>query len=162
MEALRRFAGRSAPCAGCGAPLPERHRHLLSQGRVACFCASCALRPPPGWNAPPEPQRVELGLSLEEWDRLGFPVRLVAFLRGREGGFRAVFPGPAGATEGCLEDPGFLPPLRADLEALVVLRGPDRLQAARLPLDAYYLLLGLLRRHFSWALVESFLECRGE
>jgi hypothetical protein len=137
---LARFARRSAAaspgaaCELCGAPVEERHRHVvdLTQRAVRCACAACAvLFRTPGAGAArfrTVPDRVlyEPGFALgdADWAALEIPVRLAFISRSSAAGrWIAVYPGPAGAVESAL-------PLEAwarlsERSALVAAAEPD-------------------------------------
>jgi hypothetical protein len=164
--ALRRFTRKrpaTESCELCAAPLPPDHEHLIEPAvqRIVCSCTACAIlfSGQAGTRYRRVPRDVEfLGdfrLSDAQWEELHLPINLAFFFRStRAGRVVAVYPSPAGGTESLLtleawqqleEENPVLRELEADVEALLVNRlGPAR-EHYRVPIDACYRLVGLIR-----------------
>jgi hypothetical protein len=167
--ALRRFSRkrRSAEsCELCSAALPPDHEHLIepAAGKIVCSCTACAILFSGRQNARYRrvPRDVEIlddfRLTDSQWEELHLPINLAFFFRStRAGRVVAVYPSPAGGTESLLtleawqqleEENPVLRELEPDVEALLVNRlGPAR-EHYRVPIDACYRLVGLIRA--SW------------
>jgi hypothetical protein len=164
--ALRRFTRKpkaAESCELCSAPLPPNHEHLIEPAvrRIVCSCTACAIlfSGQPSARYRRLPRDVEfLGdfqLTDAQWEGLHLPINLAFFFRSTSAGrVLAVYPSPAGGTESLLtleawqqleqENP-VLRELEPDVEALLVNRlGPAR-EHYRVPIDACYRLVGLIR-----------------
>lgn len=170
-------------CDLCAARLGDGHSHLvhLSEGRLLCACAACALLLGYGTEGRYRivPERVchidDVRLTDEEWAALGVPVDLVFFHWSSRLGKRVAFyPGPLGATE-CLLPLGpwagiaaanpVLDTLEPDVEALLVNRTRGRREVYIVPIDACYHLVGLVRLRWRgisggdvWEAVDRFFD----
>jgi Family of unknown function (DUF5947) len=167
--ALRRFT-RKRPavesCELCSAPLPPGHDHLIEPavGRLVCSCTACAIlfsgQPDARYRRVPRDVDflADFRLTDAQWEDLHLPINLAFFFRStRAGRVVAVYPSPAGGTESLLtleawqqledENP-VLRDLEPDVEALLVNRlGPAR-EHYRVPIDACYRLVGLIRANW--------------
>jgi uncharacterized protein DUF5947 len=155
-------------CEFCGAGIDDRHGHLVDLPRRAllCVCRPCYLLfthdGAGGARFRAVPERYQslapFPAPRDAWDALDVPIGLAFFftngLTGRTTGF---YPSPAGATESELPLDAWLdlvravPPLSAlapDVEALLVKRSADGIDALIVPIDACYELVGRIRR--SW------------
>ncbi len=164
--ALRRFTRKrpaAESCELCSAPLPPHHEHLVEPavGRLVCSCTACAIlfSGQPGARYRRVPRDVEFlsdfRLTDAQWEELHLPINLAFFFRStRAERVVAIYPSPAGGTESLLtleawqqleeENPG-LRELEPDVEALLVNRlGPAR-EHYRVPIDACYRLVGIIR-----------------
>ncbi len=164
--ALRRFT-RKRPaaelCELCSAALFSDHEHLIEPAsqRIICSCTACAIlfSGQPGARYRRVPRDVQfLGdfrLTDPQWEELHLPINLAFFFHStRLGRVVAVYPSPAGGTESLLtletwrqleEENPILRELEPDVEALLVNRlGPAR-EHYRVPIDACYRLVGLIR-----------------
>jgi hypothetical protein len=148
-------------CDLCRTTVPDDHRHLLHLGerRIVCVCEACwALRSGDAEYRPTGMRTLWLDdFRCDEaaWASLQIPIGLAFFMRSSVS--RAVvafYPSPAGATESELaldawralvEANPVLARLDEDGEALVVNRLTDPPQAAILPIDRCYELVGLIR-----------------
>jgi hypothetical protein len=155
-------------CELCGAPIGERHRHLLEPAsrRLLCACRPCALlfdRDGAGagrYRLVPE-RRLRLeafAMSDADWEELRIPVDMAFFFRSSAAGrVVAFYPGPMGPVESQLELGAWraleqanpvLAGMDEDVEALLV----DRVGGARrhwlVPVDDCYGLVGLIRTHW--------------
>jgi hypothetical protein len=129
--------------AGALRPGAERPRHESSGVRFRAVPERYALVP-------------ELAGARDAWDALQVPIGLAFFFTSSATGrTTAFYPSPAGATESELtldawNDVVRLAPalarMAADVEALVVRRTNDRAEAAIVPIDACYELVGWIRR----------------
>ncbi len=171
MIGLRSLAPFAAPprasaarCEVCASPLPERHRHVVEIGArgVACACQACAILFERGdqanrYRTVPDRVRRDPAFALPA-AQLGVPVGLACFVREGE---RAVtwYPGPAGITDGELDDAAWdalaaATPLARELvpyvEALLVYtpRSAPSRGGYLVPVTAAYELAGRLRA--SW------------
>jgi hypothetical protein len=180
LQRLRDFAAKPRAeerCALCAALLGERHAHLveLAGGRLLCACAGCAT----AFDHPTGKFRrvrgrvlrlPEFRLSDAEWQALGIPVGL-AFFRKRAGSVTAFYPSPLGAIESSVAPEAWgavvrtnpdVESMESDVEALLV----RRKEAAIVPLDRCYELIGLVRRDWRgfsggdevWRTVDRFFE----
>ncbi len=167
--ALRGFARkRSAAesCELCSAALSPDHEHLVEPAtqRLVCSCTACAIlfSGQPSARYRRVPRHLEfLGdfrLTDAQWEELHLPINLAFFYRStRAGRVVAVYPSPAGGTESLLtleawhqleEENAVLRELEPDVEALLVNRvGPAR-EHYRVPIDACYRLVGLIRSNW--------------
>ncbi|MFE1177087.1 DUF5947 family protein [Streptomyces sp. NPDC058773] len=167
---LRRFRAPvpASPerCELCAVVLAEHnHRHLVDTRRraLACACTPCALlfdRPGAGtgqFRTVPDRYLVDPGHSLDDaaWERLRIPVGVAFFLRNADQDRpAALYPSPAGATEGEL-DPStwqtvlsasrLAALLRPDVEALLLRRTEGRIDCYLVPVDICYELVGRMR-----------------
>ncbi|MFI7539365.1 DUF5947 family protein [Streptosporangium sp. NPDC049376] len=191
---LRRFREPAVPgppvspgarcCELCAEPIGERHAHVVDVGGRAlmCACRGCHLLfttegaamgrflAVPGRHlyAP------RLALSEADWQELRIPVRMAFFFRNSVlGRTVALYPSPGGATESELPAETWervlaanpaLAGVRADVEALLVDRGPDGFAGHLVPIDACYELVGLVRTLWkgfgggqeAWEAIDSF------
>ncbi|MGA5700077.1 DUF5947 family protein [Peterkaempfera bronchialis] len=181
---LRRFTAPRPPeperCELCGVGLAAGHRHLVDaeQRSLTCACVPCALlfdRPgagsgrfrtvPDRWLTDPE-----LRLDAAAWESLAIPVGVAFFFRNSVlDRMVALYPSPAGATEG-EPDPAaweavfggspLAALLQPDVEALLVRRSEGRSDCYLLPVDAAYELVGRMRLH--WQGFDGGAEARAE
>jgi hypothetical protein len=171
ITALRRLQLREMPdgpqpieaeCDLCGTSMPEDHRHLLEleERRIVCVCESCwALRSGEAQYRPTGSRVVvldDIDLPDELWARLRIPIGLAFFLR-TDDGVVAFYPSPAGATESELEleawdelvgRNGVVGDIERDSEALVVDKLNDGIQAAIVPTDEAYRMVGLVKANW--------------
>ncbi len=167
--ALRRFMRKrpaAESCELCSAALSPDHEHLIEPavGQIVCSCTACAILFSGQQTARFRrlPRDVEFlddfRLTDAQWEDLHLPINLAFFFRStRAGRVVAVYPSPAGGTESLLtleawqqleEENPVLRELEPDVEALLVNRlGPAR-EHYRVPIDACYRLVGLIRA--SW------------
>jgi hypothetical protein len=149
-------------CDLCGAPVGERHRHVVdvSTRRLQCVCRACVIVMTPGgagggrWRLVPDHVEVLPPVDDDAWAALRIPVDLAFFmLDSRTGAVTAFYPGPLGATESLLpmdawERVAAADPRIAGLEPDVAAVLVDR-TAARCVLvgvDRCYELVGGIRR----------------
>src|SRR6185503_20065452 len=116
LRALERFARGPAPrrseaerCEVCGAPIGDRHRHLveLGPGALLCACSACAILfvdsgAGARFRTIPDEVTIDPGFELDdaEWSALGIPVRLAFVTVGETDGLPlARYPSPAGPVE---------------------------------------------------------------
>jgi hypothetical protein len=156
-------------CELCGAPLPEKHRHVveLAERRLSCACHACGIlfgRGDTSARFRTVPERVladpAFAMTPARWAELGIPVGLAFFFASsRLGRHVACYPGPAGVTEAELAPEAWealeavtslAGALQPDVEALLVHgeRGAPVFDCYLIPIDAAYELAGRLRR--SW------------
>ncbi|MBI3854395.1 MAG: hypothetical protein HY293_01755 [Planctomycetes bacterium] len=161
---LRAFAapGRTEdPCGLCGAPIEDRHAHVVeaSSGGILCVCRGCAgvfdhasgkFR-----RIPDRVVRVSgLEMSDPDWAALEIPIGL-AFFRNRPslGRVQAFYPSPLGAVESSVPAEAWSALLAAhpevasmepEVEALLVRRKEGYI----VPLDEAHALIGLIRRNW--------------
>ncbi|GHJ44493.1 hypothetical protein Cs7R123_18350 [Catellatospora sp. TT07R-123] len=157
-------------CELCGAPLPERHDHLVDRHSRAlpCACRPCwLLFPAPSatggaarYAAIPDAVTALPGFPLteREWAALDLPVRL-AFVY-RDSALHhpvALYPSPAGAAESPLAADTWAEllarhpataALPEDVAALLMHRGDQGPECFVVPIDACYRLVGLVRTHW--------------
>ena len=164
--ALRRFTRKrpaAESCELCSAPLPSHPRTPDRVGRAAArlllhrMChpvqrpARCSLPP----RAPGCRFLSDFRLTDAQWEELHLPINLAFFFRStRAERVVAIYPSPAGGTESLLtleawhqleEENPVLRDFEPDVEALLVNRlGPAR-EHFRVPIDACYRLVGLIR-----------------
>ncbi len=164
---LRQFVRPRKPreqCALCAADLAAEHSHLLelSDRQLVCSCEACAIlfSGQQGWRYRRVPRDVRLltdfRMTEAQWDALFIPIDL-AFFCEIGGRVVAMYPSPAGATESQLsleawdelkdENP-ILAELEPEVEALLVNRVGTARVYYRVPIDACYKLVGLIRTHW--------------
>src|SRR5437764_14437845 len=114
LAALRRFVRPRAArerCELCDAELAPAHAHLLelSTRQLACACDACAIlfSGQAGARYRRVPRRArflaDFRLSDETWNDLRLPINLAFFVNHTAAGrVVALYPSPAGATEGLL------------------------------------------------------------
>lgn len=173
-------------CEMCAAPIGETHAHVVN---IASRALQCACRPcyllftAPGaargkYRAVGERYRYEPRFVLAErvWEAAGIPVSMAfLFANSESGQIAAFYPSPAGATESLLpstawtellaDNPAFAD-LEPDVEALLLMRGPDGFEAFGVPIDACYRLVGLVRQHWrgfdggseAWTAINDFFD----
>jgi hypothetical protein len=171
-ERLREYAAsRAAPvsaemCEFCGAGIDEAHGHLVDLPRrtLLCVCRPCYLlfthdgAGRARFRAVPD-RYVSLPAfadARESWDALQLPIGLAFFFtNSATGRTTAFYPSPAGATESELALETWtdlvravpsLAGLAADVEALLVRRTDERIDALIVPIDACYELVGRIRQ----------------
>jgi hypothetical protein len=164
LRSLARFAAPSrapAPrCEVCASPLPESHRHVVELGvrGIGCACQACAIlfeRGDTRYRTVPDRVLRDPAFAPPE---LGVPVGLACFVR-EAARIATWYPGPAGITEGELDDAVWsqleaATPLARELaphvEALLVYtpRGTPPRGCYLVPVTAAYELAGKLRQ--SW------------
>jgi uncharacterized protein DUF5947 len=116
----------------------------------------------------------EFGLSDVEWENLALPINLAFFFSSSaEKKMKAMYPGPAGATESLLplgawksltERNPRLSTMESDVEAFLVNRVGTKRDYYVVPIDACFELVGLIRMHWRglsggdavWHEVETF------
>jgi Family of unknown function (DUF5947) len=171
LPGLRDFIRERAPaerCELCSAELSPHphHEHLFepSSREIHCSCTACAILFPA--DADKRYRRVprrlwyleEFAMTDMQWESLAIPVNM-AFLQttSPEGGVRAFYPSPAGATESMLTLAGWaemvadnprLDDMLPDVEALLVNRVSGAHDCYLAPIDKCYELVGLIR--ISW------------
>jgi hypothetical protein len=173
----RRDGAAGARCELCGSAIAGEHRHLVdvTERRLRCACAACALlfhRPGQRFRVVPERWLYDPRLGLDEraWAGLQIPVRLAFFFRHGDGArWSAFYPGPAGATESTLpldawHDFAAAVPLTAavapDVEALLVSLERGGGECFVVPISACYELVGRVKR--SWRGFDGGEEARAE
>ena len=163
---LRQFT-RTRPvvesCELCSAPLSSDHEHLieLAKHRLVCACTACAILF--GGQQSARFRRVprravflsDFQLTDGLWESLHLPINLAFFFRStRAARVVAFYPSPAGAMESLLEfeswseleaNNAVLRELESDVEALLVNRIGIARDYYRVPIDACYRLVGLIR-----------------
>jgi hypothetical protein len=156
MRALLPFVRRAqaASCELCGAPLLQRHPHVIerAQQAVRCACTACAVLFRGGarfCTTGTRVVRVPFSPGDAEWARLEIPVQLAFLVRRPD--WNAFYPSPAGAVVAPLsavaaETLGALLPLTVEpeIEALIVDR--RRVSAFVVPLDRAWELAACVRR----------------
>jgi Family of unknown function (DUF5947) len=169
VRTLRRFSQPRAVqerCELCGVGLSTNHRHILeiASSRIVCACDPCAFRfqdvvgsrfkliPNDIWRLP------ELSVSDAEWENLALPIDLAFFFRSTpENKMKALYPGPAGATESLLPLAAWksvakrnsrLDTICPDVEAFLVNRVRTRRDYYIVPIDVCFELVGLIRIHW--------------
>jgi hypothetical protein len=167
--ALRRLVRPRAPaerCELCSADLPPEHAHLVEPAsrKLLCSCEACAILFSGTQSARYRrvPRRVEYLLDFRmadaQWEDLHIPISLAFFFHSSPATkVVAAYPSPAGATESLLtleawrqlevENP-VLRELEPDVEALLVNRMGAAREYFRVPIDACYQLVGLIRSHW--------------
>lgn len=170
LQRIRRAPARQVQpgetCEMCGEPVADEHEHVVNTDArsLMCTCRGCWLlftdRGAGGGRYRAVPDRyVSLGaLSIGpgHWDELQIPVSVAFFfVNSAMSSVAAFYPSPAGATESLLPldawgrlvaDNELLATLEPDVEALLVRKEPDHLDAYLVPIDACYELVGELRR----------------
>jgi hypothetical protein len=153
-------------CEFCSAPLASDHEHLIEPAsqRLVCACTACAILLSGQERARYRsvPRRIDFlqdfHLTDAQWEDLHLPINLAFFFHStRAGRVVAVYPSPAGGTESLLaldswhqleEQNPVLREIKPDVEALLVNRlGPAR-EHFRVPIDACYRLVGLIRANW--------------
>ncbi|GAA1622936.1 DUF5947 family protein [Georgenia ruanii] len=182
LERVLRGGGR-APllaerCDVCGAPLPERHRHLLDTERadVMCACRPCSLlfvrdvASLGHYRLVPE-RRLRLGAVAT--DELGVPVGLAYVVRGADDAVVAHYPSPLGSTRWEVDPPAWqavvarrpeLAGLVPEVEAFLVNTARGARQHWIVPIDDCFRLIAVVRREWRglsggsrvWPAVEEF------
>jgi Family of unknown function (DUF5947) len=170
LAALRRVTrSRPAPKAGercdmCAAGIGPDHQHVvdLRSRTLMCSCRPCYLlftdeRANLHYRSVPDRYLSFAGPVLDErsWDELQIPVGLAFLFRNSvQERMVAFYPGPAGATESELPLEAWhqivsrnpqLAVLRADVEALLIVRTSAGGTCHLVPIDACYELVGRLR-----------------
>lgn len=171
LTGLRGLIRERAPaerCELCSAELSPHphHEHLFEPAtrQIKCSCTPCAILFPP--EAEKRYRRVsrrllyldDFAMSDIQWESLAIPVNM-AFLHtaSNQGGVRAFYPSPAGATESLLSLEGWdqlvsdnpaLRDLEAEVEALLINRVGGARDHYIAPIDRCFELVGLLR--ISW------------
>jgi Family of unknown function (DUF5947) len=153
-------------CDFCGAGIDEAHGHLVDLPRrmLLCVCRPCYLlfthdgSGGARFRAVPERYAALTAFAgaREAWEALQIPIGLAFFFtNGETGRTTAFYPSPAGATESELPLDAWkdvvlaVPPLATlavDVEALLVRRTDDHVDALIVPIDACYELVGRIRR----------------
>jgi hypothetical protein len=109
LGSLARFTTPSragvARCEVCASPLPEPHRHVVEIGvrGIACACQPCAIlfeRGDTRYRTVPDRVLRDPTFAPSE---IGVPVGLACFVREAER-VATWYPGPAGITEGAVDD----------------------------------------------------------
>jgi hypothetical protein len=170
LAALRRFmrppTTNKEACELCSAELGTEHQHLLDPAarQMICACDACAVLF--AGNGATKyrrlPRRVEtwpeFQLTDAQWDSLRIPINLAYFFHSTPAGrVVAQYPSPAGPTESLLpleawrdlvEANPRLGTLEPDVEALLVNRVAQPHVYLRVPIDACYKLVGVIRAHW--------------
>jgi hypothetical protein len=174
------------PCELCGAALPAEHPHLLETATrgVRCVCRACGLlfdgkvAGGASHRRIPADHRLVTDLRLDEprWAELAIPVRLAYLVRASPSGHASAFyPGAMGAAEAPLHatawnalvaDNPVLGALEPDVEALLVHRVGAACEHWRVPIDACYRLVAILRSRWkglsggvdAWEAVRAYFE----
>jgi hypothetical protein len=167
--ALRSFTRKrpaAESCELCGAALGPDHEHLIEPAvqRLACSCTACAIlfsgQASARFRRVPRSARFlsDFHLTDAQWEELRLPINLAFFYRStRAGRVVAVYPSPAGGTESLLtletwnqlgEENPVLRELEPDVEALLVNRVGRARDHYRVPIDACYRLVGLIRANW--------------
>src|SRR5690349_62961 len=113
LQTLRRYlpGRRVERCDLCGTVLPLRHAHLLEieHRRLVCACEACAIlfehRGASHYRRVGRDIRYldDFQITDSEWSGLMIPIGLAFFVYDSPlGRMRAMYPGPAGATESLL------------------------------------------------------------
>ena len=158
-------AAATERCEFCSAVIAEAHGHVVDvrQRSLLCACRACYLlfrHDGAGGGRfraiPDRYVRVATAASDEAWDPLHIPSGLAFFFTaGATGRTMGVYPSPAGATESELTLDAWhdavelipqLASLSPDVEALLVRRTEDTIDALIVPIDACYELVGRIRR----------------
>ena len=177
-DGLRRFVKAAAEpvpkapaaqrCEMCSQALPEEHTHLvdLKLQALMCCCRACFFLFEPegagGGRYRPVPERYlhdpDFKLSRAQWDELAIPVGVVfVFTQSGKDHPVAFYPSPAGATESLLPLDSWAQVIRAnpafadarpDVEAVLLRRDGERVEAFLVPIDVCYHLVGRIR--LSW------------
>lgn len=166
LASLRRFTLSSqAPierCELCGAGLAPEHQHLLNRGsrQAVCSCDACAILfcGRQGTNFLRIPRRIVKlrGFSIPDpqWDAMMLPINLAFFVRRPDGSAKAMYPSPAGIMESLIELPSWLAlcgnsraltDAEPEVEAMLVNRIAKQPSYFLVPIDACFLLIGLIR-----------------
>jgi hypothetical protein len=173
-------ARRIERCELCGAPVEERHRHLLDEerGEPLCTCRACTLlfgREAAGgghYRLIPETRTRLPALSPGE---LGVPVGLAFFVRDDDGAVSAHYPSPAGATRWDVEPSVWADAVRrcpelaamaAGTQALLLNTARGREERWLAPIDDCYRLVAVIRQEWRglsggstvWPAVDRFFE----
>jgi hypothetical protein len=166
---LRKFA-RKRPallsCELCSSPLSADHEHLIEPAvqRLVCSCTACAIlfsaQQSARFRRVPRCASIlsDFQLTDAQWEELRLPINLAFFFQStRAGRVLAVYPSPAGGMESLLtleswsrleaENP-VLHELEPDVEALLVNRLGHARDHYRVPIDACYRLVGLIRSNW--------------
>jgi len=164
--AARAAALRTERCELCGAALADEHRHILdvSARHPLCACRACAVlfdRDAAGGDhfrlIPERRLRVD-GLDDAAWDAIGIPVGLAFFCRTFQGDVRVVYPGPAGPTEGTVDDAAWgrltarneaVASMKPEVEGLLVHRMRGAREHWLAPVDDCFRLVAVLRAHWT-------------
>lgn len=169
--ALAKRARRSniERCEICGAPIGERHGHVLQRDprKLLCSCAPCATlfsdASASGARLCTVPDRVLVDASSSfddgQWTALGVPVGLVfVTYDSTQGRWDAYYPSPAGPVQSevtseawaaLASDLALAGHVRPDVEALLVRRGRDgKTESFVAPIDECYALVGGVRTHW--------------
>jgi len=150
-------------CGLCGAPLGERHRHLLDlkTRNVVCGCEPCSIlfsdAAAGGYQRIPEDIQAlpDFAITDVQWEELSIPINMAFFCRSAAEGEASVFyPSPAGATQAHLEllswrniveqNPA-LQKMQPEVQALLVNRITRPYEYYVVPIDECYRLVGLIR-----------------
>jgi hypothetical protein len=168
---LRQFARRKSPldgCELCGAPIAQKHAHLLEPAsrKIHCACQACSILFSENNDKRFRkiPERVlflsDFAMTDGEWDGMLIPIGMAFFFKSSvTAKVVALYPGPGGATESLLrldtwneiaERNPALGGMEPDVEALLANRlGPSRgFESAEyylLPIDECYKLVGMIR-----------------
>jgi len=148
--------------------IPAEHFHLLdlSNRTVLCACHACSIlfngEGAGGGKYRRVPRRylslLDFQMSDEQWDELMIPVNMVYIFRNSLAKrVTAFYPSPAGAMESLLSlnswemlvnNNPLLHELEPDVEALLINRVREKREYYIVPIDACYLLVGLIRLHW--------------
>ncbi len=166
IRAERLAASPYERCEMCGAPVAERHSHVVNVASrsLLCSCRPCYLLfthedAALAYRAVPDRYLSFPALAAPVWDELELPVGTAfLFLNSTLGRVVAFYPGPAGATESELSLQAWervvtaapaLATLQPDVEALLVHQADRQrdqaVEAFLVPIDVCYELVGHLR-----------------
>lgn len=168
LERVIRRAGTRRPdvgehCDVCAETVAEQHRHLLDTdtGEVLCACRACSILFDRGVASNGHyrllPER-RLRLAAVDPGVLGVPVGLAFFVAQPDGGVRAHYPSPGGATQweidaGAWQSVVRRSPELADLqplvEALLVNTTGERREAWLVPVDDCFRMVAMVRREWT-------------
>jgi len=163
--AIKPTTSSAQRCDFCGVEIDSSHGHLFDRPKrsLVCVCRSCyrlfTNDGAGGAHFRAVPQRYMLvpdaAHAVALWDALQIPIGLsVLFTDGRTGLTTVQYPRPVDATEAALpldlwrDVERAVPALATmvhDVEALLVRRTETAIDAAVVPIDAWYELLGRIR-----------------
>jgi hypothetical protein len=150
-------------CELCSEPVAGQHRHMLDtdSGEVLCACTACSILfdrdAASNGHYRLLPER-RLRLTAVDPGLLGVPVGLAFFVREADGGVRAHYPSPGGATRWEIDADAWRAVVRACpaladvtplVEALLVNTTGDRRDAWLVPVDDCFRLVAVVRREWT-------------
>lgn len=153
-------------CELCSEPVSEEHRHLLDtgdgagSGTVLCACRACSILfdrdAASNGHYRLLPER-RLQLAAVDPGVLGVPVGLAFFVAQEDGGVRAHYPSPGGATQWEIDDAAWQAVVRSCpelagltplVEALLVNTTGERREAWLVPVDDCFRVVAIVRREW--------------